>query len=329
MNKNQEADEIIDLKKLILAIWGKRFFILALIVLFQAHALYKGLSTPKRYSSTSQFVFKTGAKDRSFSDIASMVGISLGAGGAPDISGYFDVLLFGDKFLGRILDRRWAVGPDSIALDSLWKLKPGKERNAYKEFRDKVDRLTKGMYINVERDKLTGVVSLKTTFEDPQVSLQVNEFILAMLRDYMANSARSQARENRIFVGERLKEVDSDLRKSEAEMMVFNQRNMGVTSPPLLLEMARLKRDATMNQEIFIQLKKQYEIARIEELKETALLDILSEPTLALKPDPRGTLKRILLATGIALVFGSFLALIWEWGRFHFGRPKSPGPALG
>jgi uncharacterized protein involved in exopolysaccharide biosynthesis len=130
-----------------------------------------------------------------------------------------------------------------------------------------------------------------------------------LLNDYLLNNTKSQVGENRRFVQKRLEEVGADLRKSEDLLLAFQMRNQSMTSPPILMEMARLRRTMEINQQIYLELKKQLEMARIEELKEIPLIEVISPAQYPLFPDRRLNIKRWAIITWFGLVLG--IAAAW------------------
>jgi uncharacterized protein involved in exopolysaccharide biosynthesis len=129
----------------------------------------------------------------------------------------------------------------------------------------------------------------------------------------MRESFRSQAQEKRKFIEERIAEVSIDLEKSENSLATFRERNMTTFAPKVFLEEQRLLRNQAMNQEIYIQLKKQYELARIEEKNDQPLIEVLQKPEIPIiRASPQRT-KIVVLATMLGFVFSIFGAFVWQW----------------
>ena len=75
----------------------------------------------------------------------------------------------------------------------------------------------------------------------------------------------------------RLEEVKRDLTSSENRLKEFRERNRQVFAPQLLLEQERLLRDITINGTLYSELRKQYELAKIEEIKNIPVLNVMDQ----------------------------------------------------
>jgi uncharacterized protein involved in exopolysaccharide biosynthesis len=83
-----------------------------------------------------------------------------------------------------------------------------------------------------------------------------------------------------------LKEVKNDLANSEDTLMNFREKNRQTgDSPALQLEQSRLMRDVDINTELFTTLTQQYELARIEEVKNIPIVNIMDAGRPAGKKD--------------------------------------------
>ncbi|MGB2870033.1 MAG: hypothetical protein WBD36_16410, partial [Bacteroidota bacterium] len=110
------------------------------------------------------------------------------------------------------------------------------------------------------------------------------------------------AGEQRKFVEGRITEVKSDLETAENRLKEFREKNRIVTgSPQLLLEQERLLRELQINATVYTELKKQYEIAKIEEIKNIPIINVMDEARpAALKDRPK---RRDIVLTMLLLSF--------------------------
>ena len=63
--------------------------------------------------------------------------------------------------------------------------------------------------------------------------------------------------------------VKGDLESSEQTLKAFNEQNRQISSPALQLEQERLARDVEIQKGIYLTLKQQFELAKIEEVHAT------------------------------------------------------------
>jgi len=313
-----ENEEEIDLAELVFSIIRRTlkhkvlaiFTFLVIVGLAFAFAL---LST-HFYKTEAKIIYQMSgsAQSASLSTLAALTGVSTVRGDDP--SAYLADIILSNYVLQAILAEKWKVTkafPDTVTpvtLQTLWKIEPDttKEDWEIKLEYGMLDALKKGNYIGFSQDKKSGVITLSTEFEDPQVSFDVNNFVFNLLNDILLNKMHFKASENRKFTEERLAEVKENLKEAEEDLRRFRQRNRLRIDPADALEDARLQRDVLVNQEVMIQLHKQYELAKIEEARDMPVLDVIDKP---MKPIDKSKPKRkiIVLAGGMAAVFFSIL----------------------
>ena len=79
--------------------------------------------------------------------------------------------------------------------------------------------------------------------------------------------------------------MKQDLTKAENTLKEFRERNRQVLSPQLLLEQERLIRDVQINATIYTELRKQYEIVKIEEVKNIPVINVMDPARAPAKKD--------------------------------------------
>ena len=97
---------------------------------------------------------------------------------------------------------------------------------------------------------------------------------------------------------------------AEDNLKSFRESNMRIEkSPELLLEQGRLNREIRVQEELYLTLKKEFEIVRIEEVKSLPLVRILDNPRPPLeKSRPR---RRMIMFSSI--ISSVLLGLIFVW----------------
>ena len=99
--------------------------------------------------------------------------------------------------------------------------------------------------------------------------------------------------------------MKEQLAEFEEVLKVFRERNRSIMeSPQLQLEMERLLREVEIQTQVYITLQRQYELARIDEVKETPSVVILDKGRPAVKKDQPKRKKIVILA----MFIGGFLA---------------------
>ncbi|MDR2583539.1 MAG: hypothetical protein LBC75_08685 [Fibromonadaceae bacterium] len=319
--QTQSEDEI-DLLELVLSIIKRtlKHKVLAVLVFVLVVGMafaFAFLSTPF-YHTEAKIIYQTtgGPQSSGLGALAMLAGVSTSKGDDP--SAYLQDIILSNNMLQSILAEKWKVSdalPDTstqVDLQTLWKIKPDTTKEKWQTLLEysMLKALKKGRYIVFSQDKKSGVITLSTEFEDPQVSFDVNNFIYNQLNYILKNKMHFKASENRKFTEERLLEVKNNLKEAEENLRRFRQRNRLRVDPADELEDARLQRDVLMNQEIMIQLQKQYEIAKIDEARDIPVLDVIDLP---MKPIEKSKPKRkmIILGGGVAAIFLAILFAVF------------------
>jgi uncharacterized protein involved in exopolysaccharide biosynthesis len=158
---------------------------------------------------------------------------------------------------------------------------------------------------DISVDKKTLIISLDVATSEPQFSADLANEVAKELDYFQRNFRRTNASEQRKFLEQRMTEVKNDLATSEDKLKEFREKNRRAEqSPQLLLEQDRLGRDVELNTAIFIELKKQYELSKLDEIKNTPIVQILDKARPPAKRDkPKRTL--IVLTVFIITLLGS------------------------
>lgn len=309
-----------------------KWLVLGIPVLFLIPAyIFVKMKVPF-YQSTSKFICHTGSSSGggNIDLLARFAGFGGGSQGtSSDPSAYFSDILMDEDFLGKLNDRRWPHKGDSLELPAVWKIEADRTQAGWES---RARASTVGILRNPKRIKLVknranGVFVLDTFFESPDLSREMNRHLIQLFNDYIREDLLSNTRNKRIFIEGRLTDVDAELRRNEDALTRYLERNKSIDSPELVAQRSRLTRAQSITQEIYLQLRKEYEAAKIEELKDLPLIEIISKPTLTDSP-ARGKERLLVPAAGIAgLLTGILLALALQlvpWTRLWSGLRGRP-----
>lgn len=278
--------------------------------------LLAGLLTPSVYTARTTIV-PSGALATSpeigglgdFRAAASQFGLNLGGGGSnpslmfPEFLGARDVL---DRVLSRTYEGRAGRVEDLAATLELRQEDPVKTRELAARF---FSRAMSSAY-----DLRSGITTVQLTLSDPVLAAGVlNAYIEEM--DAFAQGLRSgRAGQKAEFISQRLEEIQGQLALSETRLTEFRLRNRQTGgAPQLQLEEGRLLREVRLNEEIFLTLKSQLEIARIEEFSSLPGVIVLAKahpPQRKSAPHRAKLLAFATLGSAFAGVTGAFA---WAW----------------
>ena len=155
----------------------------------------------------------------------------------------------------------------------------------------------------IEED--SGLFIINVLMEVPKLSSDIANYIAIYIQNYISTKSIDKAKKNRNFIEERLTLAKDDLKLSETLLIGFIKKNQTMDSPEVQFENLRLTRNLEINQELYITILKEFEISKIEELKELEIVNILDSAM----PDIKKTKPNILLMMIIIFNF-SFIGIV-------------------
>jgi uncharacterized protein involved in exopolysaccharide biosynthesis len=242
---------------------------------------------------------------RGMGDLAMLAGLNVG--GASDPSALYPAVLHSQRLLTAVMDSANAAGQRVGKAREFPTDAAGREK-ALKRLRRR---------ISVTRDKTTGVVAVRARLGDPDLVAVVARTLLGQLDAYFMEVRRTRAAADRAFLDGRIGELNTTLIAAEIGLRDFLEQNREVgSSPELQLEAARLRREVTLQETVYIELQKQRELARMAEARDSSALSILDEPRATVRPVFPTFLKSTLLAFALVVLLG----LAWVY-TVTYGLP--------
>ena len=270
------------------------------------------------YSKTRHPVFTASAKflPSRNPEMTSRMGTLIGTSGRVEsiennvTSEYYTELLKSSPFLGRIANKKFfskKLG-EEVALISYYQIEADNE----------TERLIKatrviGGGLELSTARTTKVVSLSYSSGEPELSAAIVNAFLEELITYNQEVRDSKAKQNRIFIEERLEENRKLLRKAEAELADFTTKNKKIVTPDLAIELDRLKRNVKVQEEVYVMLKKQLELAKIEEQEKKLAIEIIENASVPLYKSSPKTKRNVVLAGLVSIFLFSGLAFVLEY----------------
>lgn len=153
------------------------------------------------------------------------------------------------------------------------------------------------------------IITLAVMAAEPQLSADIARSVLEEIVEHNQTARNSKAVENRTFVQKQLQDADRALAQASDAMAAFMARNRKIATPEVQAERDRLERQRRMQEEVFITLTKQLELARIEEQENRVSIEVLQPPEAPLnRSSPRRT-QTVLIAGVVGLLLGCVAAL--------------------
>ena len=167
------------------------------------------------------------------------------------------------------------------------------------------------------KEEISGLISVTVLMEDPQLASDIANYISEYVKSFISVEQKREASRNKIFVEKQMKEAKTQTENSEDSLTDFRKKHpLRLDTPSVEMMRERLQSTVEENRAVYITLRQQFEIAKIDEAKERLLINVLdtAEPAVK-KAKPKRTLIVIL-----SFICGIFLAIPYT---LYLDRRKS------
>lgn len=275
-------------------------------------ALFTGYSLiGDRTWTTAVSFFPQGKKaGGNLSALAAQFGVGVpGGGDANESPNFYADLVKSRAILTTVVDSSVSLQPGGPRVDLAQAFKI-KQTNPNLR-RDLVIKSLNGA-INVATNAKTGVVTMRVSTRSAPLSASISTRLLDLLNRFNQDTRRGQASAEREFTEKRLAVVKKELREAEDALARFAQTNRVATAAQLRAEENRLDSEVRMQRELYTNLAKSFEQAKIDEVRDTPVITLVERPEIAARPDTRGIATKGVVSLIAGFVLGVILALILE-----------------
>ena len=316
INDNEGVLSLSDIL-LVIAEQLKVIFIFVFSTVFITFTYVKFIQPPL-YQSTSTILLPSNQSNlNGLVGLASQFGVDIPQGSEADLSSptLFPELINSRTFVKIILGKEFYKQQYGKKLSLLAILTHGDNdpmfgldtlvHQAMEKFQNMVEFSSKGSFsvLTVEAD-------------DPILARELNKVVIDELQKLNQYFRSQKVRDKTIFIENRIASVKYELEVSKIELKEFNEKNRQVTSPALQLGLDRLTRGVEIQKGIFLTLKQQLELAKIEEVQGTSIVRVLDTPD-----TPFGASnKNIKLSFLLSIIVGVGLGLIFAFLRSYINN---------
>ncbi len=160
----------------------------------------------------------------------------------------------------------------------------------------------------------TPFLILNVTTDEPQFSKELAEAVLEELDKLQREFKNQKVVEKKKYIEQQIDIAQSELERLEENLKDFRETNRNIgTSPSLMLILGRLQRDVEIQQAIFLTLKQQLELAKIEVVQKSSFVQVLDSPSLPLRISNEPKKSSFILGGFSGLFFALFIVFIIEY----------------
>ncbi len=290
----------------------KLILLIAFIVVFATFTYVQFVQVPKYVSSATILLPDKRGSMGGIAGIASQFGVNLPSGASADLSSpsLFPDLLTSRSFAEKIFEKKFYTEKYGKELTLLTILNNGNEE--LRVGKDTLVSRTLGLLLDMikyEKSNDSEFSLIIVTAFEPLLAKELAEETLVELEGLNRFYKTQKVNEKTIFIEQRIASVKEELEDSEQSLKIFQEKNRQISSPSLQLEFDRLGRDLEIQKGIYLTLKQQLELAKIEEVQEASILQILDKPQVALNPSNKKVKRSLVMAVAVGIALGVILGL--------------------
>lgn len=273
MRVTDERDEefSINIWEWIRFLWVHRRFISAVTGAFAVIGVVIALALPPKYTATATILPPQNSDSKLSGLLSSFSGLAGDIMGGGNMSELYPDIAKSRNVLTGLLDATY----EGKTFESVLSEKYGKKGNGLND-REFLLFMLQNVIVRVSTSAKTDVVTLSVTDRDPKFAAALANEVLNQMEKYFKVTYRSTASSQRMMIESRLHEVTKELRDTEDKMLFFEESNRATgLSPRLLLSQGRLQREVQINNTLYMELTRQYELSKISELQLKPVLNVL------------------------------------------------------
>ncbi len=276
------------------------------------------LMTDKYTAKVTLLPYAEGRGASVLGQLASLTGGNIGQ--ATNNEELYGEIIASDRVLDRVVDRRWwfAAAGDTLTVYEIFGIKQtGTEPRDVRRRDYRIKSVLRGQVIKFRRNRMSGFMDLLVTVpRDPEFAADLANFLIAELDRFNRVFYHTKAASHRLFLAERMASVHADLRAAEDSLTAFLLRNRAYrNSPRRLKDHGELEREVQAQTSIWVDLRRQLELAKFDEHKQSVSLEILDRANV---PVVRSSPKRKLNGL-LGGVIGGVLAFLTVLVRAQIG----------
>lgn len=291
--------------------------LVALPLVFALLGIAVSLLVPRKYIAFASFVPQEPATLPSgLSQLASQFGLLGSARPGTSSPQFYADLLISRDVLRDVVTTDYATPEPGRFQGSLYEYFKVASADSVRAFTAVVPKLLGAL--SIRADKATGIVRLEVSTKFPELSRQVARKFLDEVNAYNQRRRHSIGRAEREFLETQEAEARQALKDAEDELATFFLHNRRFQdSPELVAAVARLQRQVSMRQQLYVALNENLGAAKIEEARNTPVITEVESPEGLIQRQSRGTVRNSVLGFFLGLALAVGIAFFSEYAALQ------------
>jgi uncharacterized protein involved in exopolysaccharide biosynthesis len=164
--------------------------------------------------------------------------------------------------------------------------------------------------LKFSEDRNSSIKTISVTTSEPIFAKELADVVLDELEKLNLLYKSQNANKKAEFIENRISSVLEGLNQSEIKLKAFNERNRQLSSPSLMLEQERIQREVDVQKQVYLTLKQQSELAKIELVQESSIIQVLDKAQIPLEAFNINVTKVAISSIIIGLIIGLVLGLL-------------------
>lgn len=276
--------------------------------------IYSTFFLQKLFISESKIKSLGQNSDSRFSNIASQFGVSIPGQNKED-SWVSEDIIKSRKIAKEVVNEKFRTLKygDERSLVSILFNEKNKLRNSQDEIKA-IKNFIKS--IGVKENKNSGIFTISITSFEPGLAKSINKVLIDKLHQNQKIFNKNILGDSKKFIKNRINEIKVELNIAEENLRTFTSRNRRIDNSPLLqLDNQRLSREVEVLKQVYITLKQQLELVKIEEVKDSNYIVLVDFPDLPISPYFPKTINFTIIT--FFLAFSTYLLIIILLEFYH------------
>ena len=309
----QPLPQVIRPLQLVNVLLSGRWIIVAITLLVALATSAYVMTIPPTFSATAKFMPSQGVS--AAARMSAIAGTSAGLSDPADETTapeYYTTLLTSRGFLEKLLATPFdvpSVGGTVPLIDTL-----NIEGDSDTARREKaimaMQKLVNVSSVRMKSTKAPPIITVTVSARDGQLAAAAANALVQELVQFNKDSRGSKATETRKFVEGKLDDARTMLQAAEKALADFRRYNRKLATPDLRVEEERLARAVTVQEDVFITLTKQLELARIQEQDDQVSIRVIEPAVAPLQRSAPQRTRTVLLAAVAAMIGSCGLVLV-------------------
>ena len=344
IQENTDSEMTIDIGKIFKVISKNKWAILIATIVSAALGIFIAINIPNEYSSQVQILPELESKDAAgglskFKSLAGLAGVDLGGMGGTDavrpdlypnilqstpfLMDVMNMKVYASKYKRTMVMSKFMEENENQALATrLFGKSDEKDKDAFVvnpttipletiRLDKKQDELIKEFQkrIGTTLDKKTGVISIAVKMQDPVIAATIVRYAQDYLTKYVVTYRTEKTLKDIKFLGDRLNEAKRRYDNALYSYSSYQDRNKGLFLNIAKDEGKKLQYEVDLSYNLYSELAKQLEEAKIKVHRETPIFKVLEPAQIPVK---KSEPKRSVMVLGFAflgLILSMFVVL--------------------